>query len=274
MREVAANHGYYYDGVQLGEFYQLKFALELAREMERLCEDAWLIQTANPVFNCCTLLHRESSIKSCGLCHGHLGHRDIARAIGIDAERVSTQAAGFNHNIWLSQCCYEGKDVYPLIDRWIEEEAERYWRSHRQNDTHDIQMSRAAVHQYRMYGLFPVGDTVRRVGGVPSVGCTVNQGEWWLHSDPDMKRFWFGEPWGGPDSVAGRRHFESVLSKRLEEMRELARDPNARLVDSLGSVPSGEQIVPLIDSLVNDGAGEHQVNVPNPKPWGDRGASR
>ena len=37
-------------------------------------------------------------------------------------------------------------------------------RSHGAERTHDIQMSRGAVHQYRMYGLFPIGDTVRSGG--------------------------------------------------------------------------------------------------------------
>ena len=102
MRDIAARHGYYYDGVQLGDYYQLKLALDIARDMEDICPDAWLIQSANPVFNCCTLISRETSIKTIGLCHGHYGYREIAETIGIDPGRVTYQAPGFNHNLWLS----------------------------------------------------------------------------------------------------------------------------------------------------------------------------
>jgi len=101
MREVVARHGYYYYGVHmtLGDYYQLKFAFDLARDMEKVCPEAWLLQSSNPVFECCTLLTRETSIKVCGLCHGHLEYRPIAETIGIDPNRVVVQSPGLNHNI-------------------------------------------------------------------------------------------------------------------------------------------------------------------------------
>ena len=30
---------------------------------------------------------RETSIKVCGLCHGHYGYREIAQTIGMDPDR-------------------------------------------------------------------------------------------------------------------------------------------------------------------------------------------
>jgi alpha-galactosidase len=263
MRDVAARHGYYYDGVQLGDFYQLRLALDIARDMEAVCPDAWLIQSANPVFNCCTLLTRETSIKVCGLCHGHYGYREVAETIGIDPDRVTWQAPGFNHNIWMTHFYCEGEDAYPLIDEWVATKAEEYWRAHVPEHTHDCQMSRAAVHQYRMYGLFPVGDTLRRVGAGPTVGCTVYRGEWWLHTDFETKKRWFGEPWGGPDTVEGRRWFDQRLRGRIAGMTEAANDPQAKLTETFGTQKSDEQIVPIIDGLVNDNEGQYQVNVPN-----------
>ena len=263
MRDIAAKHGYYYDGVQLGDYYQLRLTLDIAREMEELCPDAWMIQSANPVFDCCTLANRETGIKVLGLCHGHYGYRKIAETIGIDFDRVTWQAPGFNHNIWLTHFLYEGKDAYPLIDEWIETKAEEYWRSHVATHTHDCDMSRAAVLQYRMYGLFPVGDTYRRVGAGPTVGCTVYRGEWWFHTDFETKRHWFGEPFGGPDTVKGRRWFDQRLVDRIAEMTRVVNDPTAQLTEVFGTEKTEEQIVPIIDGLVNDNVGQFQVNVPN-----------
>jgi len=263
MRDVAAGHGYYYDGVQLGDFYQLRLSLDLAREMEKICPDAWLIQSANPVFNTCTLMTRETGIKVCGLCHGHYGYKEIAETIGIDPERVTWQAPGFNHNIWLIHFIYEGKDAYPLIDEWIETQGEEYWQNHVATHTHDVQMSRGAVHQYHLYGLFPIGDTVRRVGAGYTVGCTIYRGEWWYHTDLDTKKYWFGEPWGGPDTHPGRKHFGKLLEKSIADMINAANDPKKSIVEILGSERSKEQIVPIIDGLVNDNEGQFQVNVPN-----------
>jgi alpha-galactosidase len=250
IRDLTARHGYYYGGVRLGNFYQLRLMLEVARDMERICPEAWLIMSGNPVFEGCTLLTRETGIKVCGLCHGHYGVHEIARTIGLDPQRVTWQAPGLNHNIWLTHFIYAGQDAYPLIDEWIATKGEQYWRTHVATRTHDIQMSRGAVHQYHLYGRFPIGDTVRRGG-------------WWYHTDLATKKHWFGEPWGGPDTELARPLFVQDLEQRIAEMTRLTNDPKASLVESLGGEKTREQQVPIIDALVNNNEGQFQVNVPN-----------
>jgi alpha-galactosidase len=254
-RELTAKHGYYYGGVNLGSWYQLQLMLDVARDMERVCPDAWLIQSGNPVFEGCTLMTRETGVKVCGLCHGHYGYREIATIIGIDPDGVTWQAPGLNHNIWLTHFIYEGADAYPLIDAWIENEAEEYWRTHTATRTHDVQMSRAAVHQYKMYGLFPIGDTVRKGG-------------WWYHTDIETKKHWFGEPWGGPDTELARPIFVQDLEQARAAITQVLQDPQISLVELAeqmlgGKTMTGEQIVPIMDALVNNHEGQFQVNVPN-----------
>jgi len=252
-REVAARHGYYYGLKNRVSFYQFKLMLDVARDIEAICPDAWLIQSSNPVFDGCTLMSRETDIKICGLCHGHYGLYSIAMAIGIEREnlqKITWQAPGLNHNIWLTHFYYKGQDIYPRLDEWIETEGEEYWRNHVATHTHDIQMSRGAVHQYRMYGLFPIGDTVRRGG-------------WWYHTDIETKEYWFGKPWGGPDTELARPLFVENLDKRIAEMTRLANDSKASLVEAFGNQKTNEQQVPIIDALVNNNEGQFQVNVPN-----------
>jgi alpha-galactosidase len=251
MRELAAQkYGYYHTGGQFGAYHQLRLMLDVAHDIEQICPNAWLIQSGNPVFDGCTLMTRETGVKVCGLCHGHFHYREIAATIGLDPDGVTWQAPGLNHNIWLTHFIYEGKDAYPLIDEWIETKAEEYWRTHVAKQTHDAQMSRAAVHQYHMYGLFPIGDTVRRGG-------------WWYHTDIATKKRWYGEPWGGPDTHLGRPYFVSTLEQRIAEMKRWADDPEADLVAAMGTDKTKEQIVPIMDGLVNNNEGYFQVNVPN-----------
>ncbi len=250
IRDLAARYGYYHGRVKLGNFYNLRLMLDVAREMEQICPEAWLIQSGNPVYEGCTLMTRETGIKVCGLCHGHYGVHEIARTLGLDPLRITWQAPGLNHNIWLTHFIHEGKDAYPLIDEWIATQGEEYWRTHVATRTHDIQMSCGAVHQYRMYGRFPIGDTPRRGG-------------WWYHSDLGAKKHWFGEPWGGPDTELARPLFVENLEQRVAEMTRLANDPRASLVESFGSTNTREQQVPIIDGLVNNNEGQFQVNVPN-----------
>lgn len=257
VRELTAKFGYYYGGVNLGNYANLNLMLGVARAMEQVCPDAWLIQSGNPVFEGCTLMTRETSIKVCGLCHGHYGVYTVARVLGLDVQatvegdpNLNWQAPGLNHNIWLTHFYYKGEDMYPRLDEWIATEGEHYWRTHIAERTHDIQMSRGAIHQYQMYGLMPIGDSPRRGG-------------WWYHTDIDTKKFWFGEPWGGPDTELARPYFVENLEKRIAEMKRIANDPKASVVEAFGAEKTREQQVPIIDALVNDNQGYFQVNVPN-----------
>ena len=252
QRVAIDKHGYYYGGrdIRPDQYFQLRLMLDIARDMEETCPDAWLIFAANPVFAGTTLVTRESSIKTIGLCHGHYGYKRIAQIIGLDPEQVTFEAPGLNHNIWLTHFIYEGQDAYPLIDEWIESEGEEFWRTHVAERTHDIQMSRGAVHQYRLYGLFPIGDTVRRGG-------------WWYHTDQETKMRWFGPPWGGPDTHEARAVTRQTKDSRIAHMLEKAFDPKASLIEIFGSERTREQHVPIIDGLANNNEGQFQVNVRN-----------
>ncbi|MBC7235066.1 MAG: alpha-glucosidase/alpha-galactosidase [Chloroflexi bacterium] len=267
-RRIGEKHGYYYGRISVGEYNwrNMRFMLDVARDMEEICPDAWLIQAGNPVFEGCTLLTRETSLKVCGLCHGHYGYRRICNTIGIDWRRVTWQAPGLNHNIWLTHFYYEGKDAYPLVDEWIRSKGPEYWDMEvealplppeRQGQwtpelerAWDIALSRAAVHMYRMYGLLPIGDTPR-------------SGGWWYHTDIETKRYWYGKPWGGQDTHLSWPLYVQNLERRIAEMTRLANDPKASLVEALGSQKTTEQHVPIIDGLVNNHEGQFQVNVPN-----------
>lgn len=251
MRALAQDkYGYYHSGGQFGAYHQLRLMLDVAKHMEQVCPDAWLIQSGNPVFDGCTLMTRETGIKVCGLCHGHYHYQDIAETIGLDPAKVTWQAPGLNHNIWLTHFIYEGKDAYPLIDEWIATKGEEYWNTHVATRTHDAQMSRAAINQYHLYGLMPIGDTVRRGG-------------WWYHADIDTKKHWYGEPWGGPDTHLARPYFVQNLQNRIAEMTQWATDPKADLLKAVGTTKTHEQIVPIMDGLINNNEGYFQVNVPN-----------
>jgi alpha-galactosidase len=165
MRAAMSKFGYYHGGAGFGSFHQFWLMLQIAKDIEKICPKAWLIQSGNPVFDGCTLMTRETSTKVIGLCHGHYHYQEIASVIGIDPEKVTFEAPGLNHDIWLTKFEYEGKNAYPLIDKWVETKGEEYWRTHVAERTHDAQMSRAAIHEYHMYGLMPIGDTVRRAVG-------------------------------------------------------------------------------------------------------------
>lgn len=250
QRAMAERHGYY-RGARLHDFGQALFFVEVARDIERICPNAWLIQSANPVFEGCTLMARQTSIKQVGLCHGHYGYLDIARVLGLDAKHVTAQTHGFNHWIWLTDFRYQGRDAYPLIDQWIANKAEQYWETHQPTFV-DNQMSRAAIHQYQMYGLMPIGDTPRFCG-------------WWYHTDLATKKQWYGHL-GGFDSEIGWAGYLEAMNQNIAKIERAARDERTPVTRTFEPKQSGEQIVPIIDALVNDVRGVYQVNIANRGP--------
>ncbi|GMQ93508.1 MAG: alpha-glucosidase/alpha-galactosidase [Acidimicrobiia bacterium] len=257
VQETTSQSGYYhssagvYGPVDHWAFDDLMMRLDFARTMERRCPDAWLLQSGNPVFEGCTLMTRETDIKVVGLCDGVKTYRDVCDVLGIEAGRVTWEAPGVNHQVWLTKFLLDDMDIYPLLDEWIESSAESYWQSHRQLKSHDIQMSRAAIHLYQLYGLMPLGDTVRD---------PINA---WLHTDFATKLRWFGEPWGGPDTPQGRQAFIDLLDGRVRDVERIVSDPLASVVTFLDSLPSYEMHVPIIDALAGNRSGVFQVNVRN-----------
>jgi len=247
QRDLAEQHGYY-RGVRLHEFGQAAFFLDVARDMERICPNAWLLQSANPVFEGCTLMTRETAVKVVGLCHGGLGYRDMVRVLGLSLDDVTVRMVGFNHWLWLTDFRYGDADAYPLLDQWIATQAEDYW-AHDDRSYSDNQMSRAAIHQYRLFGLMPIGDTVRLAG-------------WWYHTDLATKQRWYGHL-GGFDSEIGWRQYLAKMQQNVRRVERTALDRNTPVREIFKPVPSDEQIVPVINAMVHHVEGRFQVNIPN-----------
>jgi alpha-galactosidase len=197
-------------------------------------------------------MSRETDINVIGLCHGHYGYTLIAEALGIDPGKVHWVAPGLNHLIWLNEFYYEGQDAYPLVDEWIENEAEEYWA---EREAHPFEygledrMSRAVIDQYRRFGLLPVGDTTRGGG-------------WWYKSDLETRLHWYG-PTGGFFSDVHIGPFLERHYKRVEEVRQVASDPDRSVLEAFPPEKTREQQVPIIDALTNDVEGRFQINVMN-----------
>ena len=259
QRGVAEKHGYYRgidsvdhnmvsDYYTIGAYNQLKLFLGVASDMEEICPDAWLIQTANPVFEGCTLLTRGSKLKVVGLCHGHLGYKQVAKVLGLDPKDITFQAVGFNHCIWMTDFRHKGENAYPLIDEWINTKAKAFWRVWKPK-YHETDMSPAAVDMYRRFGVFPVGDTTR-------------SGGWKYHTNLETKKRWYG-PLGGFDSEIGWPMYLDDLRNIIDRMFRANSDPSVILTKELPPVMSEESHVPIIDAIVNDKEGVFQVNISN-----------
>jgi alpha-galactosidase len=249
-RRVSGEHGYY-RGLRLQtHLHQFELMLSVARDMERICPNAWLIQSSNPVYEGCTLMTRETGVKVVGLCHGtYHGLPRLCAALGVPFEEVEWQAPGVNHWVYLTHFRHRGRDLRPLIDEWIETKAAEYWRTFA-GTYGDTQLSRAAIDHYHRVGLMPIGDTSRCFS------------EWYYHLDLATKQEWWGHL-GGFDSEIGWSHYLKRLDDRLAQIAAVTADRSARVTAVFPPERTREIQVPIIDAIANDNPGVFQVNAPN-----------
>lgn len=101
--------------------------LDIARDMERLCPDATMLNYTNPMAMLCRAMQRETKIKLTGLCHSVQGTAMmLARWIGAPYEEITYTCAGINHMAWYLKYEWNGKDAYPLIRKAITENPDIY----------------------------------------------------------------------------------------------------------------------------------------------------
>lgn len=248
-RATTERYGYYRGLYPVGIQANIHLMLTIAKTMEEVCPDAWLIEAANPVFDGCTLMTRETSIKVVGLCHGYQGYLIVAEILGLDPARITWQAPGFNHIVYLTDFRYDNESIYPILDKWIEEESEAYWAKDgfRFDRTH---LSRATIDIYRKVGYLPLGDTTR--------GHAV----WWYNTDFETKQHWWGER-GGFDSAEGWQDYLDQLNEGMEKIRLAVADEETPVSESIPLVHSREHHIELIEALATGKELLIQANLPN-----------
>jgi alpha-galactosidase len=101
--------------------------LDIARDMERVCPDALMLNYTNPMVMLCRALQRETSIELTGLCHSVQGTAEmLARWIGAPMAEITYTCAGINHMAWYLDYRWNGQDAYPLLRRAVSEREDVY----------------------------------------------------------------------------------------------------------------------------------------------------
>ncbi len=97
--------------------------VEIARDMERLCPHAWLINYSNPMTALCRAIAKTTLIRTIGLCHELFGTYGRVRDIlDLPADaHVQVRAGGINHFVWILDMRIDGKDGLAMLRRYIAE---------------------------------------------------------------------------------------------------------------------------------------------------------
>lgn len=97
--------------------------MDIAKRMEKLCPQAWLINFANPVAVLSAAVNNHTRIRSLGVCNGFVNHfSDLPRLMGRDEEDTEFDAlsVGINHLSFIRKnSTYRGSNLYEAIDEAI-----------------------------------------------------------------------------------------------------------------------------------------------------------
>jgi alpha-galactosidase len=128
--EIPRKHGcgelYGENGGPGGFFHTLRqvpITLDIVRDVERLCPDAWFVNMSNPESRLTLAIKRHTNVKTVGVCLGaYITRRHLAtKVLGLPEEEVDVKAAGINHCHWVLEIRHigTGEDLYPQLRKKI-----------------------------------------------------------------------------------------------------------------------------------------------------------
>lgn len=86
--------------------------LDICRDMEKYCPNAWLINFTNPAGIVTEAITRHSRIKTLGICSGANSMlMDIAKAYEVNKSQVQARFMGLNHLIFADHIYIDGNEV-------------------------------------------------------------------------------------------------------------------------------------------------------------------
>lgn len=209
--------------------------VDIAREMERRCPAAWLINVTNPMTTLCRAVTTATAVRTVGLCHELRGvQRRAAALLGGEPVLPVWRVAGINHLPWIV-----GVDVQALAGFY--ERMLRALPTPFADDDPFQDNFRVKMDLLDLYGTFPAAGDRHVAEFFPS-----------YLSNPAEAR----ERYGVRLTTITDR--EAILARSVETV---LRQLDGREAVSLRQ--SSEQAVPVIEALAGFRRGEFVVNIPN-----------
>lgn len=222
----------------------IPFAVQIAREMEHFCPNAWLLNLTNPMTTICRGVTRATHIRTIGLCHEVDIFRQchLAPLFNVAKEAITFEVAGVNHLPIILNLRVNGHDGFPLLRSWLAEHGAFKFAQEHIPDISDIFKDRLAV----KFSLFE------------KLGILFGSG------DRHVAEFFAGIL--TKETNRGDRY--GVVLTTIEHREELARQRRKRIEGFLDGAAeefqmSHEQMASVMAALSGGTPGQFIVNVPN-----------
>src|SRR6476661_9756018 len=228
----------------------------IARDMEEICPDAWMLNITNPMTTLCRAVTRETSVKTVGLCHEIAGAQyTLSQILDADYRSFDFEVVGVNHLPLITALRIDGEDAMDrLRDKLAEPEklADEpiYLPVEVRRELGDLASEytkRDLVTSNRVkFALF------ERFGVLPGAGDRhlVEFFPGFLTEDSD-----WGQRWGV--------HLTTIEERELDAAHHIKRFEKMLEADTVSEMPSGEMVAPVIQCFMLDQAGWFPLNIPN-----------
>jgi alpha-galactosidase len=229
----------------------------IARDMEELCPDAWLLNLTNPMTALCRAVTRETPIKTIGLCHELTMTRfTLSLLLDSDFRSMSMEVTGVNHLPVITALDLDGREGFEAIQELLDD-PQRASEPLAFDLPDDFGVPRSGAGGQWTRGDLLAHNRLKlellgRFGVLPAAG------------DRHLAEFFpgflteasdFGKRWGVElTSIEDR---EAGQEGHIAALEALIAAPE------ISSMPSGELVAPLIDSFVRDHSRSFPLNLPN-----------
>lgn len=90
--------------------------LDILKDIEELCPNAWVLNYTNPMSILCLAASRTSKAKVAGLCHSVQGSsHQLAEYLEIPYQKLKWECGGINHLAWFTQLSSGNVDMYDIL---------------------------------------------------------------------------------------------------------------------------------------------------------------
>lgn len=232
--------------------------LDIARDAEALCPDAWILNLTNPMTAICRALTRETSLKTVGLCHEiTITQFLLGLLLDVSFLDLTLEVGGVNHLPFVTAVDAAGDDGLARLRELLADAEARAdeplpmalpdglelvkWSAGPTWTRGDLMANWGVkLELFERFGVLPgAGD--RHVAEFFPSFITRESG--------------WGERWGfALQTIEMRERDQQGYIAGLEAM--LASD-------TVHTMPSGEMVAPVIQSFVLDQPGRFPLNIPN-----------
>jgi alpha-galactosidase len=222
----------------------------IARDMETLCPDAWMLNITNPMTTLCRAVTQETSVKTVGLCHEVTGTQ-FALSQLLDAQFVDFDLTivGVNHLPLVTDIGIGGKDGFGRLRALLDDAETRGDEPANMPPGYPdfgitkrdvLRDHRVKLAMFERFGVLPAAGDRHLVEFFP--GFLTEESDW-------------GARWGvALTTIADRERDQDNYVADLARQRNLTEIPK---------MPSGEMVAPIIDSFLRDKPRDLPLNLPN-----------